>query len=67
MTDEQYLSCNIETTYKCFSTNKVFSNFIYLNAGWLTTEKCPWCQEYIKTDGSNYKQFWDNHKEVQDD
>lgn len=67
MTDEQYLDSEEFYTpkIKCLVKNEEFSNFIYLNGGWLYYEKCPCCG-MIKS-AENHKQFLDNHVEVKDD
>lgn len=50
----------IETKYKCLVTNQEFK-MIYLNAGWLMTEKCICCGAYIHTNGDNHRKFWESH------
>lgn len=51
--------------YMCKIKNEDFENFIYLNGGWVYYEKCPICNMIKKSDGSNHKEFWDNH--IEDD
>lgn len=47
----------------CKIKNKEFESFIYLNGGWLHYEKCPVCDMMLHGDGSNHKEFWNNHIE----
>lgn len=51
----------------CKVKNEQFDNFIYLNGGWVYYEKCPVCSMRLYGDGSNYKEFWDNHVEDYED
>lgn len=49
--------------FLCKNKNETFKDFIYLNGGWLYYEKCPVCKMTKKSDGSNSKEFWNNHEE----
>ena len=47
----------------CKIKNEIFKDFIYLNGGWVCYEKCPVCSMRLNSDGSNHKEFLDNHIE----
>lgn len=47
----------------CKVKNEQFDNFIYLNGGLVYYERCPVCSMRVHSDGSNHKEFWDNHIE----
>ncbi|ULG01457.1 hypothetical protein phiA019_0111 [Aeromonas phage phiA019] len=47
----------------CKIQKEDFKNFIYLNGGWVYYEKCPVCNMRLNSDGSNHREFWDNHIE----
>lgn len=51
----------------CKIKNEHFESFIYLNGGWLYYEKCPICSIRLSGDGSNHKEFWENHVEDYED
>ena len=51
----------------CKVKNEQFDNFIYLNAGWIYYEKCPVCSMNLNSDGSNHREFWENHIEDYED
>lgn len=51
----------------CKVKNEQFDNFIYLNGGWIYYEKCPVCSMRLYSDGSNHREFLDNHIEGYED
>ena len=51
----------------CKIKNEEFENFIYLSGGWVYYEKCPVCSMRLHSDGSNHKEFWNNHIEDYED
>lgn len=51
----------------CKIKNEIFKDFIYLNGGWVCYEKCPVCSMRLHGDGSNHREFWNNHVEDYED